>query len=97
MRGAIPLRPQYVFMAWCSVKDGTNLPTFKYIILNFSGDISIPNYFVVLCKAYNALCKSSSESEKSTWPSANNSVSCLHLFQFNVSDSSELLFHSYVK
>jgi hypothetical protein len=30
------------------------------IALEFSGDILIPNNFVVLRKAYNALCKSSS-------------------------------------
>jgi len=52
------------------------------IILDFSGDNSIQNYFVVLCQVYNSLCKASSMSDKSTWSSANNNVLCYHLFQF---------------
>jgi hypothetical protein len=35
MRGAIPSLPQYVFMAWCSVKNstGTNLPLLLLLLL----------------------------------------------------------------
>jgi hypothetical protein len=42
--------------------------------LDFNGDVFIPNCFVVLCKTYDALCKSSSGADKSTWSSAKNRV-----------------------
>jgi len=67
------------------------------IALDFSEDISIPNCSLLLCKVHNAVWKSSSESDRSTWWSANKSVlSTVTSFQFCLSiyDSSEWSFHS---
>jgi len=40
------------------------------IVLDFSGDISIPQFFPKFCNLNNPLCKSSSESAMMTWSPA---------------------------
>jgi hypothetical protein len=53
------------------------------ITLDFGSDIVIQNCFVQLCKVYNAIWKSSSKSDVSTWSSAYTSVLITVSIYFN--------------
>jgi len=74
------LHPKYMKLFACaniSVKTLLLIGTcpLNAVTLDFNGNISIQNCFVVFYRGYNALYKSSSESDRSTWLSANSSVS----------------------
>jgi hypothetical protein len=64
----------FCFSIVCCSFASTGTRPLNAISLDFSVAIFIPNCFVVLCKVFNALCESSSESDHSTCPSADNSV-----------------------
>jgi hypothetical protein len=73
----IPNMWTYVFFQYnivCYSFSSDHKHSLNVTVVDFIGDIFIPNCFVVLCKVHIALCKISSKSDKHTWSSANNTV-----------------------